>query len=115
MVFPNTKSIDCWTKGSILILHLIKIFMKYIHKNVSRILIAALTSAILLPGCKKDSFLDVQNAAAVGSDVAFSTESSADLVLNDVYTALPNFNDFVFEPFETWSDNLMTGFNWNIS
>ena len=89
--------------------------MKYIHKNVSRILIATLTSAILLAGCKKDSFLDVQNAAAVGSDIAFSTESSADLVLNDVYTALPNFNDFVFEPFETWSDNLMTGFNWNIS
>ncbi|MFT3934505.1 MAG: RagB/SusD family nutrient uptake outer membrane protein [Chitinophagaceae bacterium] len=89
--------------------------MKYIHKNVSRILAVTLTCAVLLAGCKKDNFLDVQNAAAVGSDVAFSTESSADLVLNDVYTALPNFNDYVFEPFETWSDNLMTGFNWNIT
>ncbi|MEO5893158.1 MAG: RagB/SusD family nutrient uptake outer membrane protein [Ferruginibacter sp.] len=89
--------------------------MKYIHKRSRVFLPAILLAATVLAGCTKDSFLDVQNSSAVSGDVAFSTESSADLVLNDVYSNLPDFNNFVFEPFDSWTDNLMTGFNWNIS
>ena len=89
--------------------------MKYIHKSGRGLLSAVLLAAIIFTGCKKDSFLDVQNSSAVSGDIAFSTESSADLVLNDVYSNLPDFNNFVFEPFDSWTDNLMTGFNWNIS
>ncbi|MFT3704736.1 MAG: RagB/SusD family nutrient uptake outer membrane protein [Agriterribacter sp.] len=89
--------------------------MKYINKNSGRFLLAIALTSILVTGCKKDGFLEVPNASAVGSATAFSTESSADLVLNDVYSNLPDLNNFIFEPFESWSDNLMTGFNWNIS
>jgi len=89
--------------------------MKQINKNINRFLIALIGGTILLAGCTKDDFLDVTNSSAVSGDVAFSTEASADLVLNDVYSNLPDFNNFIFEPFESWSDNLMTGFNWNIS
>ncbi|MBS1751580.1 MAG: RagB/SusD family nutrient uptake outer membrane protein [Bacteroidetes bacterium] len=83
--------------------------------NYNKFLLRVLVAAILLSGCTKDSFLEVPNASAVASDAAFSTESSADLVLNDIYSNLPDFNNFIFEPFDTWSDDLMTGFNWNIS
>ncbi|MFT4093904.1 MAG: RagB/SusD family nutrient uptake outer membrane protein [Niabella sp.] len=70
---------------------------------------------LLMAGCNKDQFLDVQNTSSVSEETAYSTTSAADLVLNDAYNALPDFNNFIFEPFETWSDNLMTGFNWNIT
>lgn len=89
--------------------------MKYSYIASRGLLSAVLLAAITITGCKKDSFLDVQNSSAVSGDVAFSTESSADLVLNDVYSSLPDFNNFVFEPFDSWTDNLLTGFNWNIS
>ncbi|MEO5999132.1 MAG: RagB/SusD family nutrient uptake outer membrane protein [Chitinophagaceae bacterium] len=89
--------------------------MKYIYKSGRGLLSVVLLIAMIFTGCKKDNFLNVQNASAVSGDVAFSTESSADLVLNDIYNNLPDFNNFVFEPFDSWTDNLMTGFNWNIS
>ena len=84
-----------------------------IYKN--RLFILGIACIILAAGCNKDGFLEVPNTTAVSSETAFSTESSADLVLNDAYNMLPDFNFFVFEPFDTWSDDLMTGFNWNIS
>jgi len=84
-----------------------------IHK--SKFFLQVVICAALWSGCTKDSFLEVPNASAVASDAAFSTESSADLVLNDIYSNLPDFNNFIFEPFDTWSDDLMTGFNWNTS
>lgn len=89
--------------------------MKHFNKNIITGLMFMLIFTLLLVGCKKDSFLDVVNNGAVTEETAYSTETSADLVLNDVYGQLPNFNDFIFEPFDTWTDDLMTGFNWNIS
>lgn len=83
--------------------------------NSSRLLLAGVVCVSFLTGCKKDGFLEVPNTGAVSSGTAFSTESSADLVLNDAYSSLPDFNNFIFEPFDSWSDDLMTGFNWNIS
>jgi starch-binding outer membrane protein, SusD/RagB family len=83
--------------------------------NISRTLFQTLVLLIAFAGCKKDDFLEVPNTGAVSSATAFSTEAAADLVLNDAYNELPNLNDFIFEPFDTWSDDLMTGFNWNIT
>jgi starch-binding outer membrane protein, SusD/RagB family len=83
--------------------------------NSSRLLMVGVVCATLFSACKKDDFLEVPNTGAVDGATAFATESSADLVLNDVYSNLPDLNDFIFEPFDTWTDDLMTGFNWNIS
>ncbi|WP_153795938.1 RagB/SusD family nutrient uptake outer membrane protein [Foetidibacter luteolus] len=88
--------------------------MKSIINN-RRLLIQAVVCVFLLAGCKKDDFLEVPNTGAVSSETAFATEAAADLVLNDVYSNLPDLNNFIFEPFDSWTDDLMTGFNWNIS
>ena len=83
--------------------------------NKSRLFSLSVACAILFSGCSKDDFLEVPNTGAVSSETAFSTEASADLVLNDVYSNLPDLYNFIFEPFDSWTDDLMTGFNWNIS
>jgi hypothetical protein len=88
--------------------------MKYII-NINRRLILVIVCVIAFGGCKKDQFLEVPNTGAVSSETAFSTEAAADLVLNDVYSNLPDLYDFIFEPFDTWTDDVITGFNWNIS
>jgi len=87
-------------------------------KQLGRYIIAMFTffiAATIISGCKKDSFLDVLNTSNVSEPTVYASESAADLVLNDIYNQLPDFNGFYFEPFDAWSDNLMTGFNWNIS
>ncbi len=83
--------------------------------NKNRAFLLCVACCILFSGCSKDGFLEVPNTGAVSSETAFSTESSADLVLNDVYSNLPDLYNFIFEPFDSWTDDLMTGFNWNIS
>jgi hypothetical protein len=81
----------------------------------NRFLLLGLACTVLFTACKKDDFLEVPNTGAVSSGNAFASEAAADLVLNDVYSNLPSLYDFIFDPFDTWSDNLMTGFNWNVS
>lgn len=83
--------------------------------NKNKLFSLGVVCTILFSGCSKDDFLEVPNTGAVSSETAFSTEASADLVLNDVYSNLPDLYNFIFEPFDTWTDDLMTGFNWNIS
>jgi hypothetical protein len=63
-------------------------------------------------GCKKDDFLNVQDLSAISSNVTWSSESTADLVLNDIYENLPDLNSNVFDPLDNWSDNSMCGFSW---
>src|SRR5450432_2192847 len=89
--------------------------MKQINIFRSKALVSTCICLLLLQACKKDGFLDVQNSSAVSSQAAFSTPAAADLVLNDVYNNLPNMYNFNFDPFENWSDNAMTGFNWNLT
>ena len=84
-------------------------------KYSSRLLMMGVVCASLFSACKKDDFLEVPNTGAVTSATAFATEAAADLVLNDVYSNLPDLNNFIFEPFDSWTDDLMTGFNWNTS
>lgn len=73
------------------------------------LLVAVLFSSA---ACKKDDFLSVKNLAAVSSDVTWSSESTADLFLNDIYNSLPDLNSGVFDPFDNWSDNSICGFGW---
>ncbi len=72
-------------------------------------------SCLAFSACKKDSFLNVQDLAQVDQTTAFSTKASADLVLNDIYSNLPDEYNSVFDAFDNWSDNSMTGFNWSIT
>lgn len=88
--------------------------MKSIINN-NKILLVGVVGALLFSSCKKDGFLEVPNTGTVSSATAFSSESSADLILNDAYSNLPDLNNYIFEPFDSWTDDLMTGFNWNIS
>lgn len=82
--------------------------MKYIFQS----LIVGSLCILALSGCKKDSSLDVNNLSAVSSDVTWSSESTADLFLNDIYNSCPDLNSGVFDPFDNWSDNSMCGFSW---
>src|SRR6218665_708759 len=74
--------------------------------------ISALIASLCLSGCKKDANLDVDNLSAVSSEVTWSSETTADLFLNDIYTNLPDMNNNIFDPFDNWSDNSMCGFSW---
>ncbi len=60
----------------------------------SRLLMVGVVCATLFSSCKKDDFLEVPNTGAVDGATAYATESSADLVLNDVYSNLPDLNNF---------------------
>lgn len=71
-----------------------------------------LLSIVAVSGCKNDGFLDVQNTSNVSEESVYASTSAADLVLSDIYNALPDFNGFYVEPFDAYADNLMTGPNW---
>ena len=90
--------------------------MKTIYKIKRNSLLSfAAACCLITASCKKDSALSVANLSAVDQTTAFATESAADLVLNDVYSNLPDQYNSVFDAFDNWSDNCMTGFNWCIS
>ncbi len=58
-----------------------------ISKRQSSLSLAAVISLLIIttiPGCKKDSFLDVQNTTNVSEQTVYSSTSAADLVLNDI-------------------------------
>ncbi len=75
----------------------------------------AIAVCLMLSACKKDSSLNVSNLSAVDASTAFATTNAADLVLNDIYNSLPDEYNSVFDAFDNWSDNAMTGFNWSVS
>jgi len=75
----------------------------------------AIAGCLLFAACKKDNFLEVKNLSSVEASVAFGTKNAADLVLNDIYYNLPDEYNSVFDAFDNWSDNAMTGFNWNVT
>ncbi len=72
-------------------------------------LLLALT--IAFGACKKDGFLDVPPKGSLTDETTFSTESNADLFVNDIYNSLPDLNN-EFEPLDQWTDNSHVGANW---
>lgn len=86
--------------------------MTQIFNKKTKYIFLLLCITILSDSCKKDGFLDVEDLSAVTSTTTWSSPSSADLFLNDIYNNLPDLNNYVFDPMENWSDNSMCGFSW---
>lgn len=89
--------------------------MKTFNINKNTLIKIVLGCAVLFSACKKDSFLNVDNLSSVSSVTAFATQNAADLILNDIYNTLPDEYNSVFDPFDNWTDNSMTGFSWSVS
>ncbi|MEO8416556.1 MAG: RagB/SusD family nutrient uptake outer membrane protein [Ginsengibacter sp.] len=89
--------------------------MKTFYNYKNTIVTIFIFCGLMFSACKKDSFLNVDNLSSVSSVTAFATENAADLILNDVYNTLPDEYNSVFDPFDNWSDNSMTGFSWTLS
>ncbi|HEY8972093.1 MAG TPA: hypothetical protein VIM64_23480, partial [Puia sp.] len=80
-----------------------------INKSLYILLPAAFI--ISFSACKKDSFLEVPPKGSLTDEVTFSSESNADLFVNDIYSQLPDLNN-EFEPGDQWTDNTGVGANW---
>ncbi|MET3980937.1 hypothetical protein ABIB62_004072 [Mucilaginibacter sp. UYP25] len=75
-------------------------------KNRQVFLIAFLV--ISIAACKRDDFLNVPPKGIVTDDATFSSETNADLFVNDIYNNLPDLNNNT-EMLDQWTDNSMTG------
>lgn len=70
-----------------------------------------LSGLLLATGCKKDDFLNVDPKNALNESSAYSNETNADLVVNDVYNQIPDVsNDYQLS--EQYSDNSFCGASW---
>ncbi len=61
-----------------------------------------------------DKDLDVQPRDRLTDANVWTDPGAADLFLNDIYTALPDGNNW-YDPIENWSDNSICGFAWPTS
>ena len=77
--------------------------MKYINLKNGKFFLFVLL--ILCSGsCKRDSFLNVPAAGVLTSTVTFGTQSNADLFVNDIYSYLPDMNNYD-DILDGWTDN----------
>ena len=100
-----------------MIVKIINILFQRIHRENKKALPNWAVSILLIfvlavSGCKNDGFLEVQNTASVSENTVYASQTAADLVLNDIYGTLPDFNGFYICPFDAYADNLMTGPDW---
>ena len=75
---------------------------KYINIAIIAVFIGGLSS------CKNDSFLDVPPKGTLTDASTFSSQSNAELFLNDIYNNLPDGYGIV-ENLDQWTDNSNTG------
>ncbi|MBZ4191962.1 RagB/SusD family nutrient uptake outer membrane protein [Niabella beijingensis] len=81
-------------------------------KSISSIkLIYILPVFIILAQSCSDKVLDVDPRDRLTDETVWTDPGSADLFLNDVYTGLPDGNNW-YDPIENWSDNSICGFAW---
>ena len=71
-----------------------------------------LGAALLLPGCKNDDFLNVNPKNALNEASAYSTETTADLVVNDIYNNIPSSYNDSNQTTEHYSDNSVGAAGW---
>ena len=71
-----------------------------------------LGAALLLNGCKNDDFLNVDSKSAVTEISAYSNETNADLVVNDIYTNVPSSSNDSNQNLEQYSDNGFCAAGW---
>jgi len=75
-------------------------------KNRHIFLLALLT--ISIGSCKKDGFLSVPPKGVLTDASTFSSQSNADLFVNDIYNQLPDLNN-VDRFLDGWTDNSNVG------
>jgi len=63
---------------------------------------------ISIGSCKKDDFLSVPPKGVLTDASTFSSQSNADLFVNDIYNQLPDYNG-ITEILDQWTDNSNTG------
>ncbi|TSD66716.1 RagB/SusD family nutrient uptake outer membrane protein [Inquilinus sp. KBS0705] len=84
--------------------------MKHIYnKYRSFFLLALLVAGI--SSCKKDSALDVPPKGFLTNESTFSSQSNADLFVNDIYNQLPDVNND-YQLTEQYADNSFCGAAW---
>jgi hypothetical protein len=66
---------------------------------------------LCLGACKKDDFLSVPPKGVLTDVSTFSTQTNADLFVNDIYNALPDYNNGnqVDRILDAWTDNSNSG------
>jgi len=71
----------------------------------------ALSALLLAGGCKNDDFLNVTPKNALNEANAYASESNADLIVNDIYTNIPDvYNSYQIT--EGYTDNGFCGASW---
>lgn len=71
-----------------------------------------LGAALLLNGCKKDDFLNVDPKNALNEASAYSSETNADLVVNDIYNNISSSYNDSNQTTEQYSDNSFCAAGW---
>ncbi|WP_233635667.1 RagB/SusD family nutrient uptake outer membrane protein [Hymenobacter setariae] len=71
-----------------------------------------LGAALLLNGCKNDDFLNVESKSAVTEVSAYSNETNADLIVNDIYNNIPSSSNDPTQTLEQYADNSFCGAGW---
>jgi hypothetical protein len=71
-----------------------------------------LGTALLLNGCKKDDFLNVDPKNALNEASAYSTETNADLVVNDIYNQIASSYNDSNQTTEQYADNSFCAAGW---
>lgn len=85
-------------------------------KKISRYAGLVLLSCILF-SCKK-SFLEITPTNQLSAESIFADQAGGDVFLNDIYNNLPDEeggNYYVYDPFENYGDNAVSGFHWTMS
>jgi len=83
------------------------------NPTLPRLTVALLLGTILvLDGCKNDDFLNVNPKNALNEASAYSTEATADLVVNDIYNNIPSPSNDSNQTLEQYSDNGFCAAGW---
>lgn len=75
--------------------------------NIAALLVSVVP---ILYSCSDDA-LDVEPRDRFADSTVWTDEGTSDLFLNDIYTTLPDGNNW-YDPIENWSDNSICGFAW---
>nr|MBA2249445.1 hypothetical protein [Chitinophagaceae bacterium] len=65
---------------------------------------------VLFQSCS-DKLLDIVPRDRLTDQNVWTDQGTADLFLNDIYTGLPDGDNW-YDPLENWSDNSICGFPW---
>jgi hypothetical protein len=71
-----------------------------------------LGAALLLGGCHKDDFLNVDPKNALNEASAYGSETNADLVVNDIYNQVASSSNDSNQTTEQYSDNGFCAAGW---